>query len=492
VNAHRTYLIFGAAAVLFAGAMAVHFAESRLKTGPGWQVPQDGPVSKPAPLAVGPAQGFVDGTLRLSYAYTHGAALGTREARAQLVVDVDAMVSNGVAAPLDVAIVVDTSGSMVGDKIEKARAATREVLSQLRPGDRATLVAYSTDARVLFPLTEVRTGSNEMGTFADSLIAAGGTNIEDGLDAGLTELTRRPAANRLQRIILISDGHATVGTTDPSALAGLAARAYDRKVSVTTMGLGADYNELSLTDMARRGGGNYYFIGRTAELQAVLQAELKTLQRLVARDATLHVKLAPGVRLAQMFGFTHTRTRDNSLQIPMSAFHSGQNKSLVLALDLGNLEGKSTISPASFRLEYADLVTDKVVSAPLAGASLAVVPARQSSMGPVPVDPAAMLSVRNREAVVRVERVKAAAAYERAMQRYEEGRQAEAQEILRGASRDLRAASKGLGGAPTLAKQAEAADSVADEAVRIDRKTTAGKKWLKGNRYDSYKLMLSK
>lgn len=478
MNAHRTYLIFGGAAVLLAGALAVHLAQARIETGPGWKIPApDGPS-----LPEGPARGAVDGTLRLSYAYTYGAI--PESGIVDLVVDVDAITRDASTAPLDVAIVVDTSGSMIGDKIEKARAATREVLSQLRDGDRVTLVAYSTDARVIFPLRPIRHDSGRLGSFVEGLVAAGGTNIEDGLSLGLTELLGQAAPNRLQRIILISDGHATVGATDPAVLASLAARAYDRHVSVTTMGLGTDYNELSLTDMARRGGGNYYFIDDSAQLPTVLQTELRTLQRLVASAAVLHVDLGPGVRVERIYGFPFASS-PTGVDVPLSAFHSGQNKSLVLSLRVQNVRAGAQHRPASFRLDYSDLVFDQVISAPLAGAAMPVlIPARGG------VDP--MTARMNRDAVVRVQRVKAAASYEEAMLQIEAGRHDQARVILRGASRDLRAVSEGLGGAPALADQAAAAEVAADEAVRIDRNSAEGKKWLKGNRYDSYKLMLGK
>jgi hypothetical protein len=101
-------------------------------------------------------------------------------------------------------------------------------------------------------------------------------------------------------------------------------------------------------------------------------------------------------------------------------------------------------------------------------------------------------ATRNRDALVRVQAVRAAAAYDEAMLRYEEGRAADAEKILRGASRELRGISGDLGGISSLVEQADKADKAAEEAVAIDPATPRGRTWLKGNRYDSYKLMKSK
>lgn len=483
MNAHRTYLIFGAAAVLFASALAYHVGKTPT------QVPLP-PVPPPTPLMPsGPATGSVDGTLRLSYAFANSAVFAMAGAKADLVIDVDAISSPGAAAPLDVAILVDTSGSMVGDKIVKARAATREVLTQLRPGDRATLIAYSTDARVLFGLRQVRGGSLDIRGMADSLEAAGGTNIEGGLQAAMTEFRRGSSPDRVRRIILISDGHATVGATDPKVLADLAARAHDQGITVTTMGLGSDYHELSLTNMARRAGGNYYFIDRSEQLPSVLHRELKTLHGLVARNAILDVQLAPGVTLDRLYGYTYTQTR-GGVRIPLSAFYGGQNKSLVLALNIA--DGTRPVSPASFRLRYADLVNDRVVTVPLSGSTLTPLALAEGASFPTPVDRAAALAAVNKEASARVAKVRAAAAYDEAMVHYERGDRARAKADLERVSKDLRHISGELGGVETLDAQADQAAAVAEEAVRIDSKTSAGKRWLKGNRYNSYKLMLGK
>ena len=196
-------------------------------------------------------------------------------------------------APMDLALVVDTSGSMEGVKIDHARAAARALAASLPDGDIVSVLSFSDAARVvaqparLGPETRPRLLS-----LISELHADGGTNMAAGLSLGQTHLALAPATHPVRRLVLISDGQANVGPSSPAALGALAEQGLAYGAQVTSMGVGNDYDENTLNAIAVRTNGRLYHLPENQEMASVLRREVDLLGGTVASDAA--VVLAPG------------------------------------------------------------------------------------------------------------------------------------------------------------------------------------------------------
>lgn len=206
--------------------------------------------------------------------------------------------------PLDIALVVDTSGSMGGRKITQARAAAQYLLGVLGAGDRLALVTYNTRVTLQFPLTAVTPANRGwMAQRIANMYASGMTNLGGGLDIGTRQLTAARERNAVSRVILISDGLANVGVTHPASLSAMAASARQQKASVTTMGVGLQFNELLLQNLAEYGGGRYHYISRARDLVAIFRQEIQGVQRTVATSVNLRVQSCEGCRVESVPGY---------------------------------------------------------------------------------------------------------------------------------------------------------------------------------------------
>ena len=200
-------------------------------------------------------------------------------------VSAPADLGTGARRPVDLAVVLDTSGSM-RDEIETAKAATLELARSLSPNDTLSVVAFAGQARVVRRAQGVASGPDLVDTL-EGLYAHGGTNLFEGLELGGVTLARRPGA--LQRVVLLSDGKATEGELRPEAFARLASDLASRGTSVSTVGLGATYNEDLMARIADLGGGRYDDIAAGHELMSVFQEEVTRSATLIASDSRVTV-----------------------------------------------------------------------------------------------------------------------------------------------------------------------------------------------------------
>ncbi len=206
---------------------------------------------------------------------------------------------------VDVVVVLDRSGSMQGQKLEDGRRALLDLLDRLSEQDRLGLVTYSNDADIICDLLPMNAGNRRRAEIAlRSVAAGGGTNLGDGLAAGLALFSRAGGMrNPNGRLILVSDGLANQGVVDPGQLGAMAAGAVREEFSVSTVGVGSDFNEQLMTRLADQGGGSYHYLEDPARFAAVLLEEFQTVRRLAATGLEVEVALPDGVRLVEAAGY---------------------------------------------------------------------------------------------------------------------------------------------------------------------------------------------
>jgi Mg-chelatase subunit ChlD len=195
--------------------------------------------------------------------------------------------------------VLDISGSMSGEKIRAAKQAVRDAVHRLQDGDLFTLVTFSTDVRC--PLSAKGVDANLRRVIKSSLdeIRAGGqTALCGGLELGIQQALEASQTTNL--VLLLSDGQANVGETDVEAVGRRAIDARSKGVTVSTLGVGRDYNEALMAEIAIDGGGRFYHIADASQIAAYLTGELGEVASLAARSASVTFSLPDGASLQSL------------------------------------------------------------------------------------------------------------------------------------------------------------------------------------------------
>ena len=245
--------------------------------------------------------------------------------------------------PTDLVVVLDRSGSMSGDPIKNARAATRTLIEGLSPDDRFGLVIYDDNAELAVPLALATPAhkSQWLRTLA-SVEDRGSTNIGDGIDLSLNVLGER-LPGRAQRIVLISDGQPTAGDASPEGLAARARRAALHESPLTAVGVGMSFNETLMRDLADAGTGNYYYVQQTEGLASVFSAEFEAAGATVATGLEVVVHPGAGVQLVSAAGYP-LESNGTGASFRIGSLQAGQERRLWLTY---RVDPKSAGSNAS-------------------------------------------------------------------------------------------------------------------------------------------------
>ena len=200
---------------------------------------------------------------------------------------------------INLGLVIDRSGSMGGQKIEYARQAASYAIEQLLPSDRVSITIYDDQIETLVPST-LATHKSYLLQQIQEIQARGMTALHGGWVQGGLQVSQHLNPEHLNRVILLSDGLANVGETNPDVIASDVNDLTKRGVSTTTMGIGHDYNEDLLEAMARSGDGHYYYIQSPEQLPSIFQQELLGLMATVGTNVTLGIEPQAGVEMVEV------------------------------------------------------------------------------------------------------------------------------------------------------------------------------------------------
>ncbi|MSQ82864.1 MAG: VWA domain-containing protein [Myxococcales bacterium] len=205
--------------------------------------------------------------------------------------------------PLDLVLVIDTSGSMQGDAMTYVKEGLKRMLDSLEAVDRVSLVTFSTEAQVAVAGISAAEKLKLAAVFA-GIEANGSTNLYDGLFMGFQVAAKQLTAGRSARVVMLSDGKATAGIQDNAKLVSLARSWAKKGIGITTIGMGAEFDVVAMRDLAEAGGGNFYFIDKAKAAGEVFQEEVKTAFLPLALDVKITFAPGPGYVVRAVYG-TH-------------------------------------------------------------------------------------------------------------------------------------------------------------------------------------------
>jgi Ca-activated chloride channel family protein len=244
--------------------------------------------------------------------------------------------------PLDMVVVLDRSGSMAeAGKLVNATQAILGLLSRLTDTDRFALVSYSDEVQRhsgLLPMTPANRVMLE--GMVRGIQPIGATNLGAGLHEGIQLLAQTGKSGRIARLLLISDGLANRGVTEPTFLGRMASAAAEQGFAVSSIGVGLDFNEHLMTTIADKGTGNYYFMESAAAFAQVFDKEFRNSKTIAATSVEVRVPLSPGMALVHAAGFP-IELKDGYAVFRPGDLLSGQSRKLFLTLRIPTSDAKT-------------------------------------------------------------------------------------------------------------------------------------------------------
>ncbi len=264
-------------------------------------------------------------------------------------------------APVNLALVIDRSGSMSGDKIARAREAALELVSRLAPDDIVSLIAYDSTVETLVPAQRLR-DADGLEAAIRGLESRGNTALHGGVVRAAAEVRRHLGEGRhVPRIILLSDGQANVGPSSPEELGRLGASLVKEGISVTTIGLGLGFNEDLMTRLAERSDGNTYFVENSDDLPRIFAAELGDVLNVVARRVVIEINFPAGVRPLHFVGRDGS-IRGQKAELTLNQLYGGQQKFALVEVEIEASAAGVEREIANASVRYEDAATQKTTT----------------------------------------------------------------------------------------------------------------------------------
>lgn len=258
-------------------------------------------------------------------------------------------------APVNVAIVLDKSGSMQGEKIQQAKEAAIMAIERLRADDIVSVITYDTNVRVVVPATKV-SDRHTIYAAIRNIQPGGSTALFAGVSKGAAEVRKFLKDERVNRIVLLSDGLANVGPSSPGQLAELGTSLGAEGISVTTIGLGINYNEDLMTQLAQNSDGNHIFAENAQDLKVAFQREFGDVMSVVAKNVVVTITFPENVRPIRILGRNDGNIGRETI-IPLNQLYSEHVKYLVFEVELPPATEGEKLDVASVEVSYSNLST---------------------------------------------------------------------------------------------------------------------------------------
>jgi Ca-activated chloride channel family protein len=290
--------------------------------------------------------------------------LSTRFHQAQGAHEVGVLVTLAGETParrprINIALVLDRSGSMAGAPLDAAKEAARRFTGFLSADDRVTLVAFDDQVRVLGGPGAV--DHDRLAAAIHGINPGGSTNLSGGWLTSRTHV-QSGLGDGTNRVVLLTDGQANAGIVEPPQLTGLARGALEARVSTTCIGFGADFNEDLLGAMAAAGGGNYWYVEHIDQMGDIFSQEIEGLVALAAQNLTIEVRATHdavhGVTFPQSFAIP--RTAEGAWSATLGDLYATAPRNLGIIFHVDDLGALGQIRVAEVRVTADVMVAEGV------------------------------------------------------------------------------------------------------------------------------------
>ena len=233
--------------------------------------------------------------------------------------------------PLNISVVLDRSGSMSDrGKLEYAREAMKFLVRNLESGDMLSIVTYDDAVDVVLEPAMV-SDKKKIYQIIDTIEPGGGTNLSGGMLEGCNQVKKNQKKGQVNRVLLISDGLANVGVTEPRQIQNLAQQRSREGITISTFGVGQYFNEKLMTGIAEYGSAFYYYIDRADKIPEIFSNELEGLLTVVGQNCSIEIKPERGVRVDRVYGYTATDSGKGQL-VKMGDLVSEEKKLALVSL----------------------------------------------------------------------------------------------------------------------------------------------------------------
>ena len=254
--------------------------------------------------------------------------------------------------PLRLALVIDRSGSMTGPKLETTKEAAICLVRRLSPADHLALVAYDDEVNLLAPLAPVDRAVLE--ATIRGIFPGGSTNLSGGWLKGVEEL-KRGDGDGVLRVLLLTDGLANVGITEPAQLVEMTRGAAEAGIGTTTIGFGADFDEALLTKMADAGRGTGHFAATPDDAPRIFAQEFEDLVSVVAQNVSVEVRPSEEVQVLGILNEYPMVEVPGGIQVQLGDAYGDEVRRVVFAFHVPRLAGLGVATVAEVVLRYASV-----------------------------------------------------------------------------------------------------------------------------------------
>lgn len=371
---------------------------------------------------------------------------------------------------LNLSLAIDRSGSMAGSPLHHALKAAESVVDQLESNDTLSIVVYDDAVDTVVAPQSV----NDKAALKKAIrqVRAGGiTNLSGGWLKSCEYVKQNLNPQRIDRVLLLTDGHANMGIQNPTVLTATAGQKAEEGVTTTTLGFGQGFNEDLLIGMARASNGNFYFIQSLDEASEVFGIELDSLRAVVGQNLVVKIELAPGVTLVDTLSLAQVSKIDVGItELALGDLYEGEDKLLGLSLEIATAPiGQLSI----MKLHYqADVVQDGVIQS-ISGTTEIV-----ATVGSIE----ASANSASSEVIFELSHLKIAKAKETALTLAELGQHQAAEQTLRQLIQDLQ--TKGLNENFEIAEEIDQLEYFANQIAQRAL-GNAGRKELRDQSYQT-------
>ncbi|MBD2483094.1 VWA domain-containing protein [Planktothrix sp. FACHB-1365] len=299
--------------------------------------------------------------MQVNYSLSHSLIATNTAATVDLILNFNGEKTAIVSSrrPLNLSLVIDRSGSMAGQPLRYAIQAAQKLVESLTDQDIVSVVIYDDNADLILPPQPVKNPS-EICKILGKIKAGGCTNLSGGWLLGCEQVKSCLNREYLNRVLLLTDGQANEGITDPQILTKTAHKQSEQGIITTTLGFGTYFNEDLLMGMAKAAGGNFYFIQSPDEATDVFRIELESLTSVVGQNLTVTLHPESSIELREILNNYRTTSTEKGLEIFVGDVYEIEAKQLAVQLVIPAQNTIGQLPLISIHYQYQTLVNDSI------------------------------------------------------------------------------------------------------------------------------------